>query len=249
MFESLLTFNGLVSLTTLTLMEIVLGIDNLIFISVLSDKLPMALQNRARVIGLALALIMRILLLWSVTWIIGFSEPIVDNLFGTNHDISIRDLILLAGGLFLIYKSTMEIHENIEGDHQQVSSGKKTISLQSAIVQIVLLDIVFSFDSILTAIGLVNDPHKDLIIMVIAVVISLIVMLLFAKPISDFVNNHPTIKMLALSFLLLIGVLLVAESWHQNIPKGYIYFAISFSLFVEMLNMWMKKRNLKNEKN
>jgi predicted tellurium resistance membrane protein TerC len=248
MLESLFTFNGLVSLTTLTLMEIVLGIDNLIFISVLSDKLPEALQNKARVIGLALALIMRVLLLWSVTWIIGFSEPIVDNLFGTNHDISIRDLILLAGGLFLIYKSTLEIHENIEGNHKHEEAGKRTISLQSAIIQIVLLDIVFSFDSILTAIGLVNDPHKDLVIMVIAVVISLIIMLLFAKPISDFVNDHPTIKMLALSFLLLIGILLVAEAWHKNIPKGYIYFAIAFSLFVEVLNMWMKKKDISKEK-
>ncbi|TAH24410.1 MAG: TerC family protein [Cytophagales bacterium] len=241
MLESLLTPNGLISLATLTLMEIVLGIDNLLFISVLSDKLPKESQGKARSIGLALALIMRIALLWGISWIVGFSEPLVDNLFGFEHDISIRDLILLAGGLFLIYKSTIEIHEKIEGIENEGKS-RHNLSLTSAIFQIVLLDIVFSFDSILTAIGLVNDPSKDLLIMVIAIVISLIIMLLFAKPISDFVNDHPTIKMLALSFLLLIGILLVAEAFHQVIPKGYIYFSIAFSLLVETLNMWSKKK-------
>lgn len=244
MLETLLTAQGLISLATLTLMEVVLGIDNLLFISILSDKLPKASQGKARTIGLALALIMRVLLLWTISWIVGFSEPLISNIFGLGHDISVRDLILLSGGLFLIYKSTVEIHEKVEGEEAHVES-KKTLSLTSAIAQIVLLDIVFSFDSILTAIGLVDDPTKDLAIMVIAVVISLVIMLLFAKPISDFVNNHPTIKMLALTFLLLIGILLVAEAFHQVIPKGYIYFSIAFSLFVEMLNMWSKKKQQK----
>lgn len=241
MMESLFTFQGLISLATLTLMEIVLGIDNLLFISILSDKLPKESQNKARTIGLALALIMRIILLWAISWIVGFSQPLIENLFGFDIDISIRDLILLSGGLFLIYKSTVEIHEKVEG-HEVEAQTQTKLSLTSAIVQIVFLDIVFSFDSILTAIGLVDDPSKDLIIMVIAVVISLFIMLLFAKPISDFVNKHPTIKMLALTFLLLIGILLVAEAFHQVIPKGYIYFSISFSLFVESLNMWSKKK-------
>ena len=244
MLESLFSVQGLISLATLTLMEIVLGIDNLLFISILSDKLPKEAQGKARSIGLALALIMRILLLWSISYIIGFSKPLITDLLGFGLDISIRDLILLAGGLFLIYKSTVEIHEKIEGHEEEVDT-KTKLSVASAIVQIVFLDIVFSFDSILTAIGLVDDPSKDLIIMVIAVVISLIIMLLFAKPISDFVNNHPTIKMLALTFLLLIGILLVAEAFHQVIPKGYIYFSIAFSLFVESLNMWSKKKQEK----
>jgi len=244
--ESLFSFQGLISLATLTLMEIVLGIDNLLFISILSDKLPKESQNKARTIGLALALIMRIILLWAISWIVGFSQPLIENLFGFDIDISIRDLILLSGGLFLIYKSTVEIHEKVEGHEVEVETRTK-LSLTSAIIQIVFLDIVFSFDSILTAIGLVDDPSKDLIIMVIAVIISLFIMLLFAKPISDFVNKHPTIKMLALTFLLLIGILLVAEAFHQVIPKGYIYFSISFSLFVESLNMWSKKKQEKKQ--
>lgn len=246
MMESLFSFQGLISLATLTLMEIVLGIDNLLFISILSDKLPKESQNKARTIGLALALIMRIILLWAISWIVGFSQPLIENLFGFDIDISIRDLILLSGGLFLIYKSTVEIHEKVEGHEEEVKAQNK-LSLSSAIIQIVFLDIVFSFDSILTAIGLVDDPSKDLIIMIIAVVISLFIMLLFAKPISDFVNKHPTIKMLALTFLLLIGILLVAEAFHQVIPKGYIYFSISFSLFVESLNMWSKKKQEKKQ--
>lgn len=244
MFETIFTAQGLISLATLTLMEIVLGIDNLIFISILSDKLPRESQGKARTIGLALALIMRTILLWGIAYIVGFTDPLfVIDIASANfkHAISVRDLILLGGGLFLIYKSTVEIHEKIEGEEETVQT-KSKLSLGSAIFQIVLLDIVFSFDSILTAIGLVDDPTKDLVIMVIAVVISLIIMLLFAKPISDFVNDHPTIKMLALSFLLLIGILLVAEAFHQVIPKGYIYFSIAFSLFVESLNMWSKKK-------
>jgi predicted tellurium resistance membrane protein TerC len=245
MLESLFTVNALISLSTLTLMEIVLGIDNLIFISILSDKLPAEVQNKARVIGLALALIMRLVLLKAIAWIVGFKEPLFEFHLSTWYvEISIRDLILLGGGLFLIVKSVQEIHEKVEG-HENSADTKLKLSLFSAILQIVFLDIVFSFDSILTAIGLVDDPERDLIIIVIAVVISLIVMLFFAKPISDFVNTHPTIKMLALSFLLLIGILLVAEAFEQNIPKGYIYFSIAFSLAVESLNMWSRKKQQK----
>lgn len=239
MFEPLLTAEGMMSLLTLTVMEIVLGIDNVIFISILSGRLELKDQGKARMIGLALALIMRIILLYTISWIVGFDKPLITDFFGM--DISVRDLILFAGGLFLIYKSTAEIHDKLEGPEEGAHKGVR-MSLFSAIIQIVLLDIVFSFDSILTAIGLVEDPTRDLIIMVIAVVISLFIMLLFARPISNFVNTHPTIKMLALSFLLMIGLLLVAEGFHKHIPKGYIYFAMSFSLFVEILNLRSKKK-------
>ncbi|HEX8548185.1 MAG TPA: TerC family protein, partial [Cytophagaceae bacterium] len=181
----------------------------------------------------------RIILLYAISWIVGFDKPLIRDFFGL--DISVRDLILFAGGLFLIYKSTFEIHDKLEGPEDDANKGVK-LGIVSAIIQIVLLDIVFSFDSILTAIGLVEDPSRDILIMVVAVVISLFIMLLFARPISDFVNNHPTIKMLALSFLLMIGLLLVAEGFHKHIPKGYIYFAMSFSLFVEMLNLRSRKK-------
>jgi predicted tellurium resistance membrane protein TerC len=236
MLEPLFSASGLASLLTLTVMEVVLGIDNIIFISILSGRLPEENQAKARSIGLALALIIRIILLTIISWIVGSHKPLVHDLFGTGLDISIRDLILLAGGLFLIYKSTMEIHEKLEG-REDDSSSKVKLGVVSAIFQIVLLDIVFSFDSILTAVGLVENPEKDLLIMIIAVVISLAIMLMFSKPISDFVNQHPTVKMLALSFLLMIGILLVAEAFHKEIPKGYIYFAMTFSLLVEVLNM------------
>jgi len=227
------------SLLTLTIMEIVLGIDNVIFISILSGRLEPKDQGKARLIGLALALIMRIILLYTISWIVGFDKPLITDFFGM--DISVRDLILFAGGLFLIYKSTAEIHDKLEGPEDEANKGVR-LGLFSAIIQIVLLDIVFSFDSILTAIGLVEDPSRDILIMVVAVVISLFIMLLFARPISDFVNKHPTIKMLALSFLLMIGLLLVAEGFHKHIPKGYIYFAMTFSLFVEILNLRSKKK-------
>jgi predicted tellurium resistance membrane protein TerC len=240
MLEPILNASGLASLFTLTIMEVVLGIDNVIFISILSGRLPKESQSKARNIGLILALVIRIFLLSIIAWIIGFNKPLVSNIFGSGLDISIRDIILLGGGLFLIYKSTFEIHSKLEGDEENESNTPR-MSLSNAIVQIVLLDIVFSFDSILTAMGLVESPDKDLIIMIIAVIISLVIMLMFSKPISDFVNKHPTVKMLALSFLLMVGILLVAEAFHQNIPKGYIYFSMAFSLLVEILNMKMKK--------
>jgi len=231
--EQLLTADGLISFLSLTLMEIVLGIDNIIFISILTNRLPEAQQPRARTIGISLAILIRVALLFGISWLISLSDPLF-TLF--EMDFTVRDLILMAGGLFLIYKSTNEIHEKLEGEEHKTENLKK-LTLQAAIFQIILLDIVFSFDSILTAIGLVDS----VMIMVAAVVISMGIMLLSAKKISDFVNAHPTVKMLALSFLLMIGVLLIADGFHFHVPKGYVYFAIFFSLLVEILNLRMKK--------
>ena len=223
-----------IAFATLTVLELVLGIDNVIFISILSGKLPAEQQARARLIGLTLALGMRVLLLLSLSWIIGLTEPLF-NVFG--KDISGRDLVLLIGGLFLIAKSTHEIHGSLEGEEGHAS--KKTYSsFASVIVQITLLDIVFSLDSVITAVGMVNN----LAIMISAVVVSIIAMMLFAGPIGAFVQRHPTIKMLALSFLLLIGVTLVGEGLGQHIPKGYIYFAMAFSVLVEILNIRLRKK-------
>ena len=238
-FEPLLTAEGIISLLTLALLEVVLGIDNIVFISILAGRMAPEHQQKARTLGLAMALIMRIILLFLISWIVGFSQPLIEDFFGIS--ISVRDLILFAGGLFLIYKSTFEIHEKLEGNEVEQQVKGKAPSLFSAIIQITLLDMVFSFDSILTAIGLVEDPTRDLSIMVIAVIIAIVVMLLFSKAISDFINIHPTVKMLALSFLLMIGVLLVVEAFHVHVPKGYIYFAMAFSLFVELLNMRARK--------
>lgn len=232
--EELLTVSGLVSFLSLTLMEIVLGIDNIVFISILVARLPEHQQPKGRIIGLSLALAVRILLLFGLTWLIGASAPLFE-IFGMPF--SIRDLILIAGGLFLLYKSTTEIHHKLEGEEES-NREVKAVSFSSVITQIILLDIVFSFDSILTAIGLVDNIW----IMVIAVVISIGVMLLAAKSISDFIEKHPTVKMLALSFLLLIGVMLVLEGFEVHIPKFAIYFAIFFSLFVEFLNIRTKKK-------
>ena len=225
---------SLIALLTLTLLEIVLGIDNIIFISILSGKLPKEQQNKARLIGLALAMISRILLLFSIVWIMKLTLPLF-SVFG--HEISGKDIILIAGGLFLIGKSTFEIHDKLEGggDHQ---SGKGVKSFANVIVQIMLLDVVFSLDSVITAVGMA----RELIIMVLAVIIAVGVMMVSSKSISDFVEKHPTVKMLALSFLLLIGVSLIAEGFEQHIPKGYIYFAMAFSVFVEMLNLKMKSK-------
>ncbi len=232
--EEFLTVNGLISLLSLTLMEIVLGIDNIIFISILTSRLPEKDQGNATIIGMSLALGMRISLLLLLSWLIGLNQTLF-----TVFDFGVtgRDIILILGGLFLIYKSTTEIHEKLEGAGE---SAKNVVQLtfSAAIVQIVLLDIVFSFDSILTAIGLVQNVG----IMIIAVVIAMVIMLLSAKKISAFINNHPTVKMLALSFLLMIGVLLIAEGFHQHVQKGYVYFAIFFSLTVEMLNIRAKKK-------
>ena len=227
--------NVWIAFATLTLLELVLGIDNVIFISILSGKLPPEQQARSRFIGLALALVMRIILLFSLSWVIGLVEPLF-TVFG--RGISGKDLVLLIGGLFLIAKSTHEIHGSLEGPEEHAVK-KVYAGFAGVIIQIVLLDIVFSLDSVITAVGMISDQYGNfgIWIMIAAVVISIIAMMLFAGPIGNFVQRHPTIKMLALSFLLLIGVMLVAEGFHQTIPKGYIYFAMAFSLGVEMLNL------------
>jgi predicted tellurium resistance membrane protein TerC len=230
----LLSGAGIASLLTLTLMEVVLGIDNIIFISILSDRLPESDQPKARKIGLSLALVVRLILLSFIAMIVQWTEPLATI---RDFELSVRDLILFAGGGFLIYKSTTEIHDKLEGEAEKVKD-RKSVKLSSVIVQIILLDIVFSFDSILTAVGLVDH----LIIMISAVIVSMVIMLSFSGVISAFINKHPTIKMLALAFLLLIGVLLVLEAFHKHVPKGYIYSAIAFSLFVEMLNLRARKK-------
>lgn len=225
---------------TLTLLELVLGIDNVIFISILSGKLPPERQAQARYIGLALALGIRVLLLFSLSWVIGLTAPLF-SLFGWSF--AGKDLVLLLGGLFLIGKSTHEIHGSLEGGHDE--GGKKTYaSFTGVIIQIVLLDIVFSLDSVITAVGMISTQYgpNGIWIMIAAVIIAIIAMMAFAGPIGAFVQRHPTVKMLALSFLLLIGVMLVAEGFHQTIPKGYIYFAMAFSVFVEMLNIRLRRK-------
>lgn len=226
-----------IALFTLTALEIVLGIDNVIFISILASKLPKDQQAKARQVGLGAALITRILLLLSLSWVIGLTNPLF-RLF--TFEISGRDLILLLGGLFLLAKSTHEIHDKLEGVEGHASA-KVAPAFWSVIFQIMLLDIVFSLDSVITAVGMA----QDLIVMVIAVIIAVGIMMFSATAISDFVDRHPTIKMLALSFLLLIGFTLIVEGLHQHIPKGYIYFAMGFSIFVEMLNLRMRSRTEK----
>ncbi len=223
-----------IAFLTLSVLELVLGIDNIIFISILSGKLPEDQQPKARFIGLSLALIMRVILLFSLTWVMGLVEPIFTVL---GQSVSGRDLILLIGGFFLIGKSTHEIHGSLEGVE---GSGSKKVyaSFASVILQITVLDIVFSLDSVITAIGMVDNIK----IMIAAVVVSIVAMMFFAKSIGEFVSAHPTVKMLALAFLLLIGFTLVAEGFHSHIPKGYIYGAMAFSVFVELLNMKLRKR-------
>ena len=225
---------GWIALATLTILEIVLGIDNIVFISILSSKVRREDRARARRIGLSLAMFIRIGLLWSITWVIRLTEPLLTT-FG--QEISGRDLIMLVGGLFLIAKSTHEIHEKLEGDEGERST-RAAASFAGVIVQILLLDIIFSLDSVITAVGMA----EDLAVMVLAVVVAVGVMLLSAAAISDFVERHPTVKMLALSFLLLIGVSLIAEGFDQHIPKGYIYFAMGFSIFVEMINLRLRAK-------
>ena len=222
-----------VALATLTALEIVLGIDNVVFISILAGKLPQKDQARARKLGLMMAMLMRIALLFSLSWIIRLTAPLFTVI---GQEISGRDLVLIFGGLFLLAKSTHEIHGRLEGDEGEASVRVRP-SLRSVLIQIVLLDIVFSLDSVITAVGMADDIG----VMVTAVVIAVGFMMLFAGPISSFVEEHPTIKMLALSFLLLIGVTLIAEGFDRHIPKGYIYFAMAFSLGVEMLNLKMRK--------
>ncbi len=225
-----------ISLLTLTFLEIVLGIDNIIFISIVSDRLPKENQAKARSIGLILAIGIRILLLFGISIIVQLTNPILSI---ANFELSMRDLILIVGGLFLLAKSTSEIHEKIEGDSEDENQNKKVgLTLKKAIVQIVLLDVVFSFDSILTAVGL----SDQVVIMIAAVVLALGVMLVFAKKVSEFVNRNPTVKMLALAFLLMIGTLLILDGCHVHVPKGYIYFSLVFSLLVEFLNQKTRKR-------
>lgn len=223
------------ALITLTAMEVVLGIDNIIFISILTGKLPHHQQGRARVVGLGLAMIMRILLLLSITWVMRLTTP----LFGAfGHEFSGRDLILIAGGLFLLAKSVHEIHEKTEERPEKPSRKMLKATFTAVIIQIGILDIVFSLDSVITAIGMTNKIP----VMVAAIVIAVGFMMFSSKSISDFVQRHPTVKMLALAFLLLIGVTLMAEGFHQHIAKGYIYFAMAFSFFVEMLNQRAAKK-------
>jgi predicted tellurium resistance membrane protein TerC len=233
--QELFTADALIGLLTLTALEIVLGVDNVIFISILAGKLPAAEQARARTVGLALAMVTRVLLLLSLAWIANLTGELF-SVFG--FGISGRDLILLGGGLFLVAKATYEIHEKLEGEagHSEARVGP---SFAAVIFQILLLDIVFSLDSVITAVGMVDQIP----IMIAAVVIAVVIMLFAAGAISNFVNQHPTVKMLALAFLILIGVNLLAEGLHQHIPKGYTYFAMAFSVFVELLNLQLRKRS------
>lgn len=222
-----------IGFATLTVLELVLGIDNIVFISILAGKLPPEQQSKARYIGLGLALIMRVILLFSLTWVIGLTAPLFTVL---GQEISGRDLVLLIGGLFLIGKATHEIHGSLEGEEGR-KTAKVYASIAGVLVQIALLDMVFSLDSVITAVGMVDQIE----IMIAAVVISILFMMAFAGPIGAFVHKHPTVKMLALSFLLLIGVTLIAEGFDRHIPKGYIYFAMAFSVLVEILNLRLRK--------
>jgi predicted tellurium resistance membrane protein TerC len=226
-----------VAFATLLVLEIVLGVDNIVFLSILSGKLPRDQQPRARFVGLGLALFMRIILLFSLSWVIGLIAPLF-SIFG--REISGRDLVLLLGGLFLIFKATHEIHQKLEGEEGH-SSARVAPTFSSVIIQIILLDAVFSLDSVITAVGMVDNIS----IMISAVVAAMVFMMVFAGAVSTFIDRHPTVKMLALSFLLLIGVTLIAEGWDQHIPKGYVYFAMAFSIFVEMLNLRQRKPRMK----
>ncbi len=227
--EWMSTAEGWIALLTLTVLEIVLGIDNIVFISILAGKLPAAQRERARKVGLMLAMVMRVALLLSITWVMRLTNPLFEVV---NHEISGRDLILIIGGLFLLAKSTHEIHDKLEGEEGRASA-KVVASFGAVIVQIMLLDVVFSLDSVITAVGMAEDVS----VMIIAVIAAVGVMLLSSSAIGEFVERHPTVKMLALSFLILIGVSLMAEGLDQHIPKGYIYFAMGFSVFVEMINL------------
>jgi predicted tellurium resistance membrane protein TerC len=222
-----------IAFVTLVVLELVLGVDNVIFISILAGKLPQDQQKRARTTGIMLAVVTRVLLLLSLSWIIGLTQPLF-TIF--NFDISGRDLVLLVGGLFLLWKSVHEIHQKLEGQEGEASA-KVRAAFWGVIIQIMLLDIVFSLDSVITAVGMVNQ----LAIMISAVVIAAVVMVFTSTPLAEFVERHPTIKMLALSFLLLIGFTLIVEGLHQHIPKGYIYFAMGFSVLVEMLNLRLRQ--------
>lgn len=232
------------SLLTLAVLEIVLGIDNIIFISIIAAKLPVHQQAKARTIGLSLALVMRIVLLMLIFWIAHLTAPLFSVL---GNEISWRDIILIGGGLFLLVKGTMEIHHSVEGDEGEKQTSLKQVTFGAVLAQIAVLDIVFSLDSVITAVGMVDEQA----IMIAAVVIAIGVMMFAAKPVSDFVNAHPTVKMLALSFLLLVGMALIADGFDVHIPRGYLYFAVAFSLGVECLNLWSqrnKKKKLEKQK-
>ena len=237
MIELLASPEAWIAFATLTALELVLGIDNVIFISILVDKLPPERRDVARRIGLFLAMFMRIGLLLVLSWLVGLTEPLFTI---TRFEISGRDLILIAGGLFLLWKSTVEIHQLMEGEEGEESSNVKA-TFGAIIFQIIIIDLVFSLDSIITAVGMVNEIP----IMVAAVIVSVGLMMAFAGAIGRFVSSHPTIKMLALSFLFVVGVALIAEGFDKGVPKGYIYFAMAFSIVVEMLNLRMRKRNTK----
>jgi predicted tellurium resistance membrane protein TerC len=229
-----------ISFLTLCLLEIVLGIDNLIFISILTNKLPKEQQAKARQMGLSLALIMRIILLFSISWVMGLKS----DLFAVGSiGISGRDLILLLGGLFLVYKSVKEIHEKVEDPHETEKELKKTVGFNAVILQIIIIDLVFSLDSVITAVGMVDDIS----VMIAAVIVSMIIMFLSAKSISGFVNRHPAIKILALAFLIMIGVALMAEGLDFHIPKGYIYFSMAFAIVVELININIGTRKVKEK--
>lgn len=253
----LASFETWMSLLTLTFLEIVLGIDNIIFISIAANKLPVEKQKRAANIGLLLAMVLRILLLFGISVLIAMSEPwITIDTSLVQAGFSGQSLILIAGGIFLLYKSTTEIHHKLEGDHAEALGMKrKTSTMTAVILQITIINIVFSFDSILTAVGMTNGLYGALVIMIVAVVISVLIMMAFAVPVGRFVNTHPTIQMLGLAFLILIGFMLIAEGAHighlriagtevGTVPKGYLYFAIAFSLFVEFLNMRLRKKQV-----
>jgi predicted tellurium resistance membrane protein TerC len=237
-FQELCSVHGLISLLTLCALEIVLGIDNLIFIAIVAGKLPDRKdQRKARAIGLSLALIIRILLLFSITWVINLKEPLITvGDFGATG----RDIILFCGGIFLLIKTTLEIHDKVEG-REESGMNVKGATMNSIVMQIVFIDIIFSFDSILTAVGLV----RVVLIMVVAVIISMFIMLWFSEKVSDFINKHPTIKMLALAFLLMIGMVLILDAFHFEVPKQYIYISMAFALLVEGLNMRMRSRRAK----
>lgn len=244
--ESFFSVQAMIALVTLAALEIVLGIDNIVFIAILAGKLPVHQQQMARQVGLSLAMLIRIALLLAISWIMSLTRPLIHlPLLDERGVLSGRDLILLIGGLFLIGKSTWEIHSKLEG--QEHHGGARTAaSFAAVIVQILLLDIVFSLDSVITAVGMVQTSPQNkwagLSVMIVAVMIAVGVMLLFARPVSEFVDRHPTVKMLALSFLLLIGVMLVGEAFEAHIPKGYIYFAMAFALVVEMLNIRVRRK-------
>lgn len=247
-FPNFLDAGVITALLTLTVLEIILGVDNIIFISIVSNKLPQASQQKARTIGLLLAMVFRILLLFGITWLIKLTNPIFTIPFikddGQPLGISLKDLILILGGIFLVFKSTLEIHEKLEvAKVNDVKAAPAAFGM--VIFQIVMVDAVFSFDSILTAIGLVDNVW----VMIAAVIISMIIMILFSGAISNFINKHPSLQILALAFLIMIGVLLVAEGFHQHINKSYVYVAIAFSLVVEMINMRLRKNRQSIELN